>query len=56
MAAPQINVGSVVAAAASMLISQATGFFVQEANTEIKITSAIAGNSKNWRKKSMARP
>ena len=45
MAAPQINAGSVVAAAASLSVKQAEIFFVRGANTAIKLNGAIAGDS-----------
>ena len=52
---PQINVGSAVAAAASMSVSQAEIFFVRGSNTEIKMNGAIAGYSETQRIKFMAR-
>ena len=49
--APQINVRSEVATAASMLVLQAESFFVQGENTAIKMNGAISGDSATgWKK------
>ena len=53
--APQINLGSVVAVAASMSVLQTESFFLRGANTAMKMNSAIAGDSKIGRKKFMVR-
>ena len=55
VAAPQINSGSAVAAAASISVSHAKSFFVRGANTAMKMNGAIAGDSANGRKKFTAR-
>ena len=55
MAAPQINAGLEVAAAASLSVSQSKSFFVRGAKTAIKMNGAIAEDSETGRKKFMAR-
>ena len=55
VAAPQINAGSVVVAAASMSVSQAEIFIVRGANTEIKMNGTISGDSETGQKKFTAR-
>ena len=45
VAAPQINTGYAVAAAASVSVLQAENFFVRGANTAIKMNGAIVGKS-----------
>ena len=52
VAAPQINAGSVVAAAVSLSVSQAESLFVRGANTAMIINSAISGDSATGRKNS----
>ena len=52
---PQIKTGLVVAAAMSLSVSQAESFFVQDANTAMKMNSAVAGDSTTMRKKFMAK-
>ena len=51
VATPQINTGSMVAAADSLSVSHAENVFVRGANTAIKMNGAIAGDSANGRKK-----
>ena len=51
VAAHQLNVGSVVAEAASISVSQSKSFFLQGAKTAMKINGAIAGDSDTGRKK-----
>ena len=51
VAAPQIITGSAVAAAASLSVSQAKIFYVQGANTPMKVNGTIAGYSTTGRKK-----
>ena len=55
VAAPQINAGSLVEAATSMSVSQAEIFFVQGANTAMKMKCAIAGDLATRRNKFTAR-
>ena len=55
MAAPQINTGSAVAAASSLLVSHSEIFFVQGANTTMKMKGAIAGDSVTGQNKFTAR-
>ena len=55
VAAPQINAGSEVAAAASMSVSSSESFFVRVAITATKMNGAIAGDSETGRKKFTAR-
>ena len=52
---PQKNAVSVVVSAASTSVLQAERFFVRGANTEMRMTGAIAGNLETRRKKFMAR-
>ena len=51
----QINAGSAVAAAASLSVLQAKIFFVQGANTAMKMNCTITGDSATGKKKFMAR-
>ena len=55
MTAPQINAGLVVAASVSLSVSQAKIFFVQGANTAMKMNDNIAGDPETRRKKFTAR-
>ena len=55
VAEPQINVGSTLAAAASSSVSQAKRFFVQGANTAMKMNGSISGDLETGRKKITAR-
>ena len=50
-----INVGSAVAAASSMAVSQAERIVVQVENTAMQINGAVAGDSETGRKEFMAR-
>ena len=51
VSAPQINVGSSMAAVASMSVSQAEKVFVRGANTAMKINGSITGDLATWQKK-----
>ena len=55
VAAPQINAGLAVSAAASLSVSQSEIFFVRGASTAMKMNGAITGDSETGRKKFMAR-